>query len=141
MCENCNENCLPIELCIDPADLPGGGGSFNTWESEWFDIAPSRFYTFNHNLDLTEPWKCLPRIVGRVKTASGNWEVGEYIFGDGSNYNGSTAENEIGWVIGVSENDAHVSFGNMTGYVYTRKGGGAGNIAKSRVQCKLLISY
>ncbi len=32
MCENCNENCLPVELCIDPADLPGGGqsgGPFN----------------------------------------------------------------------------------------------------------------
>lgn len=26
MCDNCNENCLPINLCIDPADLPGGEG-------------------------------------------------------------------------------------------------------------------
>ena len=132
--------CIPVNLCINPEDLPGGQG-LQTWESDWFDIAASGVYNFTHNLALTEPWKCQPRVVAKVKTAQAGWEVDDIVFGDGSNYIGSTASAEIGWAICISQNSALGTFGNTGNYVCNKKDGGTETLSKTSVKCKLLISY
>ncbi len=119
----------------------GGGGGLRTWESDWFDIAASGVYTFTHNLGLTDAWKCRPTIVGQVTTAENGWDAGDIIFADGSNYTGATATNEVGWAICISENDAHVTFGNSTAFIQNKKTGGYGPLYKNKVRCKLLIDY
>ena len=133
---------LGIKLNLPESIINGGGdGGLRTWESDWFDIAASGAYTFTHGLELSEPWKCAPRLVARIETAINAWKVGDIVFADGANYNGNTNNTEIGWIISVSENEAVVAFGNAAGYAYNNKTGGYNGISKANVKCKLLIDY
>lgn len=130
---------IPEQIFIEPDP---NSGSFNVWESDWFNISASRAYDFTHNLNLQKPWLCKPRVIGRVKTASGGWKVGEILFCDGENYIGTAARQDMGWVISVDSNTAHVSFGNVENYLAINRAGGYGNIMpKTYVECKLVISY
>ena len=121
---------------------PGGTGTgMRVWESDWFDIAASRAYTFQHNLNLASPWTCSPRLVARVKTAQANWAVGDIIFAEGSNYIGDTANQEIGWAVSLSADTVHVTFGNFGSFMGNNKNGGHLGISKSNVECKLVFYY
>ena len=119
---------------------PGGTG-FRTWESDWFDASYSHAYSFTHDLGLTEPWRCFPHLVVRIKEAQYGWQPGDIIFGEGANYNGNTSYTEMGWAIGVAENGAHITFGNNGSLGMPNKNGGFGYITYNNMECKLIIHY
>lgn len=133
---------LPESIFPNPGE-PGTG--VNTWQSDWFDIKATSAFDFTHNLNLEKPWLCMPRIVGRVKTASGGWAVGEILFCDGDNYVGNTSAMDVGWVISVDANSAHVAFGNSQFFHGILRAGGcissSQTLPKTTVECKLVISY
>lgn len=126
---------------LDGAVGPAGNGELRTWESEWFSSVSGGGNSFEHNLNLEEPWRCLARLVARVKTPASGWQPDEIIFGDGSNYMGKTASTEIGWVITLTTNTISVGFGNHGAFLETGKNGGAVDLLRPNVECKLLISY
>lgn len=111
------------------------------WESDWFSAKASGSYDFEHDLNIVEPWKCLPMLVARVTNAVAGYAVGDIVFGDGANYNGATSGSELGWLISISENSAHLAFGNGAVFVYSKKGGGLGGIALGNAEFKLLMYY
>ena len=153
MSQSCNCDAVSVEIPVTGIKLSllesafpkqsETGGALNTWESDWFNIAASGAYDFTHSLALEKPWKCMPRIIGRVKTASGGWQVGEILFCDGCNYVGCTGDCDFGWTISVSSDTAHVSFGNYVNYMGILRAGGASSniLPKKDVECKLLITY
>lgn len=135
---------VPVSIYVTPKPGIGGGETgtgLRVWESNWFDIAASQAYHFDHNLNLEAAWKCRPMLVQRTKVAVNGWRAGEIVFPDGSNYNGATGSREYGWSISVSETGADVSFGNDVYNVRVNKAGGQGGFNKNHVECKLVIHY
>lgn len=129
------KNMLPVPIVPEP--------TANIWQSDWFTIQASSTFDFNHNLNLEKPWLCMPRVVGRMLADSGGWSAGEIIFCDGDNYLGCIEGVDMGWVISIDSNTAHISFGNSESYFGIPKdGGGNENMApKTGMECKLVISY
>ena len=134
---------IPLRICLG---TPDGGASSGTtsggiWESGWFDTTVSTSHYFAHKLNFPDPWNCIPMLVGRVKTASSGWEVGEILFFNGCNLNGNNDHYEQGFAITVSDIDAQVSMGNGGAISCTKRTGGYGGINRSAIECKLVIHY
>ena len=129
--------CLPIKVCIDKGEF----GGLRTWESDWFSIAPSGNYVIEHDLHIDTPWTCMPRLAPGSKKPWGRGRKALLFFADGSNYNGAAANQELGWVFSISSDSALLRMGNYSTYCVFGNSGSYGNINKSDVECKLVISY
>ena len=122
-------------------DEMGSSGNTRMWESDWFAVSASGTQTVTHDLGLESPWKCTPKVVTKVETPAAGWQTGEIIFSDGTNYVGAGSSAELGWAIAISENEAHMSFGNSPNHIANARGGGFGFLPKANVKCKLVIEY
>ena len=118
-------------------------GNIIKWETDYFDIAPSGLYSF----DLTNtPFANISReainvqMVGKVKTAQNGFKVDDYVYPQFANYNGKTADDEIGSTPYISGNVLSIRFGNDDSFVISGPNGATVWLGKTAVKVKLILT-
>ena len=128
-------------ISLDVLTTPG---NIIKWETDFFDISPSKTLSF----DLTgtvfeneERSNINFQLVAKVKKGNNILQAGDILFTDYNNFNGSTANSEIGSYSYIRDKKLYIHFGNNESFVYTTSDGKtATDVSKSNVQCKIILT-
>lgn len=130
-----------------PSSIPEIPGSVKSYfESDWFDIASSGKYDFDVSdikslINIDPEQRCI-KLWAKVKTASGEWQVGDILSLDTTNYTGLTSDSEMGSVSYWRNNVLSVSLGSDSYLLANSPSGGTATtkLLKSDVQLKVIVS-
>lgn len=119
-------------------------GNIIKWESDYFDISPSKTLSF----DLTgtvfeneERDNINFQLVAKVKKGNGVLQVGDILFTDYKDYIGSYSATEIGSYSYIRDKKLYIHFGNDDRFVITSCDGTTDtHVSKSDVQCKIILT-
>lgn len=119
-------------------------GNIIKWESDYFDISPSKTLSF----DLTgtvfeneERSNINFQLVAKVKKGNNILQAGDTLFTDYNNYVGNAQASEIGSYSYIRDKKLYIHFGNDTRFVITASDGNtAKDVSKSDVQCKIILT-
>ena len=119
-------------------------GNIIKWESDYFDISPSKTLSF----DLTgtvfeneERSNINFQLVAKVKKGNDILQAGDILFTDYNNYVGSLSATEIGSYSYIRDKKLYIHFGNDDRFVITSCDGTTDTrVSKSDVQCKIILT-
>ena len=119
-------------------------GNIIKWESDYFDIGPSKTLSF----DLTgtvfeneERSNINFQLVAKVKKGNNILQAGDILFTDYNNYIGSLSATEIGSYSYIRDKKLYIHFGNDERFVITSCNGTTDTrVLKSDVQCKIILT-
>ena len=119
-------------------------GNIIKWESDYFDISPSKTLSF----DLTgtvfeneERDNINFQLVAKVKNGNDVLKAGDILFTDYNNYIGSLSATEIGSYSYIRDKKLYIHFGNDDRFVITSCDGTTDtHVSKSNVQCKIILT-
>lgn len=133
-----------VETSSSVPEDPGSVKSY--FESDWFDIASSGKYDFDVSdikslINIDPEQRCI-KLWAKVKTASGEWQVGDILSLDTTNYTGLTSDSEMGSVSYWRNNVLSVSLGSDSYLLANSPSGGTATtkLLKSDVQLKVIVS-
>lgn len=113
------------------------------YETNWFDIATSGYYTFDLTgqeiLKVSESRRKIA-LLGKVKTAQNGYSVGDIVYPEFANITGSS-DYELGWGICISGTTLKARTGNAGEFVSVSPNGSTPSsyLIKANVQVKLII--
>ncbi len=109
-------------------------------ESVWFKLLPKATYTFQHNLNIN-PLRYRARFVSKVLSNASNFQTGDIIETIYSNYSGTEASTELGYILKFTENSVTISAGNAAIHCANNIGGeGYGFLQKSNLDHKIIVT-
>ena len=119
-------------------------GNIIKWESDYFDISPSKTLSF----DLTgtvfeneERSNINFQLVAKVKKGNNILQAGDILFTDYKDYIGSFSATEIGSYSYIRDKKLYIHFGNDDRFVITSCDGNTDtHVSKSDVQCKIILT-
>lgn len=122
-------------------------GNIIKWETDFFDIGPSKTLSF----DLTgtvfeneEPSNINFKLVAKVKKGNDVLQAGDILFTDYNDYNGNTGFTEVGSYSYLRDKKLYIHFGNTPTFVYTTSDGTdvtySSALQKIDVQCKIILT-
>ena len=119
-------------------------GNIIKWESNYFDIGPSKTLSF----DLTgtvfeneERSNINFQLVAKVKKGNNILQAGDILFTDYNNYIGSLSATEIGSYSYIRDKKLYIHLGNDERFVITSCNGTTDTrVSKSDVQCKIILT-
>lgn len=125
-------------------DVIATPGNIIKWETDFFDIGPSKTLSF----DLTgtvfeneERSNINFKLVAKVKTGNDVLKAGDILFTDYNNYVGSLSSMEIGSYSYIRDKKLYIHFGNDDRFVITSCDGTTDtHVSKSNVQCKIILT-
>lgn len=112
------------------------------WESGWVSVADSASYSWNVSsagMSASTANKIVPEILGKVVTADGNYAVNDVVYGQWSNYVGSSSNREMGYSLTFTGSTLMFSAGNDANWTAVKKGGGKDNLLTANVQYKIIL--
>ena len=114
-----------------------------TWESEWFTSpGASKSVSFNlagTGMNATNAPHIFMEMIGKVIDATSNYKVGDIVYPQFTNYNGSTGNKEEGQSVYFSGNTLTYAQGNSDSWVGIGANGGHGTLRVSDVQIKIIL--
>lgn len=122
-------------------------GNIIKWESDFFDISPSKTISF----DLTgtvfeneERSNINFKLVSKVKNGNDVLQPGDILFTDYNNYVGNTTYTEVGSYSYIRDKKLYIHFGNTETFTYTTSDGTESTVStalkKTDVQCKIILT-
>ena len=122
-------------------------GNFIKWETDFFDIAPSKTYSF----DLTgtvfeneERSNINFKLVSKVKNGNDVLQPGDILFTDYNDYIGNSGYAEVGSYSYIRDKKLYIHFGNTETFTYTTSDGTdkthSSALKKTDVQCKIILT-
>ena len=119
-------------------------GNIIKWETDFFDIDPSKTLSF----DLTgtvfeneERDNINFQLVAKVKNGNDVLKAGDILFTDYNNFVGNLQSTEIGSYSYIRDKKLYIHFGNSSTFVYTTSNGNTEtHVSKSNVQCKIILT-
>ena len=122
-------------------------GNIIKWESDYFDISPSKTLSF----DLTgtvfeneERSNINFKLVSKVKNGNDVLQPGDILFTDYNDYVGNSTYTEVGSYSYIRDKKLYIHFGNTDTFVYTTSDGidktYSSALKKTDVQCKIILT-
>ena len=112
------------------------------WESSWFSCADSSSVSWNLSsagMSASNANLIIPEIIGKVITADGNYAVNDIVYGQWSNYVGSSSNQEMGYSLTFTGSTLMFSVGNAANWTAVKKGGGKDNLENTACQYKVIL--
>ena len=114
-----------------------------TWESEWFTSpGASKSVSFNlagTGMNATNAPRIFIEMIGKVVTVDSGYAVGDIIYPQFANYNGSTGGREEGQSVFFRDNTLTYAQGNSTSWVGTKATGGQDGVNTASIQIKIIL--
>ena len=119
-------------------------GNIIKWETDFFDIGPSKTLSF----DLTgtvfeneERSNINFQLVAKVKTGNGILNAGDVVFSNYANFVGNTNYTELGSYSYIRDKKLYIHFGNDDRFIVTSSDVNTNTtVSKSDVQCKIILT-
>ena len=122
-------------------------GNIIKWETDFFDIGPSKTLSF----DLTgtvfeneEPSNINFKLVSKVKKGNDVLQAGDILFTDYNDYIGNSGYAEVGSYSYLRDKKLYIHFGNTETFTYTTSNGTdvthTTALKKIDVQCKIILT-
>lgn len=115
--------------------------AYAKFETSWFDVEKSGLYSFTLSGDILNiPLeKRRLTLLGKVKTAQNDFQVGDIIYPQNANYIGSTSQSEKGSTSWIRGNTLGIRFGNDGEFVASSPNSPYRGIWLENIQCKLIV--
>ena len=114
-----------------------------TWESDWFTSpGASKSVSFNlagTGMNATNAPRIFIEMIGKVVTVDSGYAVGDIIYPQFANYNGSTGGREEGQSVFFRGNTLTYAQGNSTSWVGTKATGGQDGVDTAHIQIKIIL--
>lgn len=114
-----------------------------TWKSEWFTSpGASKSVSFNlagTGMNATNAPHIFMEMIGKVVTVGSGYAVGDIIYPQFANYNGSTGGKEEGQSVFFRGNTLTYAQGNSTSWVGTKATGGQDGVNTANIQIKIIL--
>ena len=119
-------------------------GNIIKWESDYFDISPSKTLSFDLTGTVFENEECSNinfKLVAKVKNGNDVLQPGDILFTDYNDYNGDTGYTELGSYSYIRDKKLYIHFGNAPSFVNTTSDGTQSTtLKKTNVQCKIILT-
>ena len=122
-------------------------GNFIKWETDFFDIGPSKTYSFDLTGTVFENEERSGinfKLVSKVKNGNNILQPGDILFTDYNDYVGNSAYTEVGSYSYIRDKKLYIHFGNTDAFTYTTSDGTdktySSALKKTDVQCKIILT-